>query len=253
MKLRTVIGVLCLSAGMSNVLAQDQLDNAIKQTVDNQKNNQRSQEKIDKLYEQDRNALMEYRAVQSEAEQLTVYNNQLRQIIQNQESDLLSLSKQINNIARTQEGIMPLMQRMIDGLAEFIALDIPFLKHEREQRISNLRTLLVSADVTVSEKFRRVLEAYQIELEYGRTIEAYRAVNENDITVDFLRLGRNALYQLDLNGANPKQWLVGEQKWKVLDSGFSRQIQKGIRIARQQAAPELLTLPLPELKGANNE
>jgi hypothetical protein len=35
--------------------------------------------------------------------------------------------------------------------------------------------MMTRADVTNAEKFRRIMEAYQIENDYGNTIEAYRA------------------------------------------------------------------------------
>lgn len=241
---------LLLSA---QVFANDALNQSVDQVQAQQQRNAQSQIKIDQLHDEQREALQEFRSVNNEIEQLEVYNQQLREIIGNQNTQISSLTEQIKTIEKTQEGIMPLMQRMIDGLEQFIELDLPFLQVEREQRVANLRGLLVSADSTVSEKFRRVLEAYQIELEYGRTIEAYRAKNEQDITVDFLRLGRNALYQLDLNAESPKHWDNEQKVWVDLSGEYARQVQKGIRIARQQSAPELLTLPLPKLQGVNRD
>jgi len=45
--------------------------------------------------------------------------------------------------------------------------------------------MMPRADVTVSEKYRRIVEAYQLEMEYGRTIGGLprRAYGK---TVDFL-------------------------------------------------------------------
>ena len=88
------------------------------------------------------------------------------------------------------------MLRMIAGLEEFVALDVPFLLQERSDRINNLKAMMDRADVAVSEKFRRVLEAYQVEVDYGRTIESYAGNAEFDgqnQQVNYLRIGRVAL------------------------------------------------------------
>ena len=207
----------------------------------------KSQNKIDTAYEKRREDLQKYRVTQTEIDQLSVYNKQLQEIIGSQNIQLLSLKKQIKDIEVTQQGIMPLMERMLNGLQQFVQLDTPFLIKEREERVANLRVLLLSANITVSEKFRRVLEAFQIEVEYGRTIEAYRAENSSKQMVDFLRVGRVALYYLPLNGSQAHVWSKQSQRWVLLDSQFDRAILKGIRIARKQSAPSLLNLQLPGL------
>ncbi len=206
-----------------------------------------SQKKVDSAYEKRREDLQQFRVTQTEIDQLSVYNKQLQEIIGNQNTQLLSLQNQIKEIEVTQQGIMPLMERMLNGLQQFVQLDTPFLIKEREERVANLRALLLSANITVSEKFRRVLEAFQIEVEYGRTIEAYRAENSNKNMVDFLRVGRVALYYLPLSGSQAHVWSKKNLQWVLLDSQYDRAILKGIRIARKQSAPSLLNLQLPGL------
>ena len=66
------------------------------------------------------------------------------------------------------------MLKMIEVMSLFVELDLPFLPEERQTRIIQLQTLMERADVTLAEKYRRILEAYQVETEYGRTIEAYK-------------------------------------------------------------------------------
>lgn len=221
-----------------------ELDANLNQTLANQQAGKQSQGKIDSLYEAKREALYKMRSHQAEIDQLEVYNRQLREIIANQENQIDSLNTQINEIEVTQQGIMPLMERMINGLEQFVSLDLPFLIAEREQRIATLRTLLISADITVSEKFRRVLEAYQIEIEYGRTIESYRTTNADGITVDTLRMGRSALYTLSLDQKNAMAWDAATKSWIQLDAQYARAIKQGVAIAKKQAAPSLLKLPV---------
>ena len=123
----------------------------------------------------------------------------------------------------------------------------PFLEEERSTRLARLQTLLNRADVSIAEKYRQILEAYQIEVEYGRTLEAYNApLNTNGITRDvtFLKLGRIALYYQTADGKESGVWDNIEKDWKQLDSSYRWPIQKGIQLAMQQTVPELLSLPL---------
>jgi len=208
-----------------------------------------SQAKIDKLYEQKLEVVQDTREAKAEIEQLTVYNRQLTSIISDQVAQMASLEEQIQNIEVTQQGIMPLMERMLSTLDQFISLDTPFLLEERQERVANLRGLLLSSKVTISEKFRRVLEAFQIEIEYGRTIEAYRGKDAQGNVVDFLRVGRVGLYALDLDESKVRIWNRSIAAWEELEDQYTSAIEKGIKIARKQSAPSLLDLKLPGLKG----
>jgi hypothetical protein len=140
------------------------------------------------------------------------------------------------------------MDRMIAGLDQFVALDVPFLEEERRARIDRLQTILERQDVTVAEKFRRVMEAYQIENEYGRTIEEYKGSLEVDglvREVDFLRIGRIALIYQTSDGQRPGVWDQQNGQWVALGSEYRNRIRQGFRVARRQIAPELLILPVP--------
>ncbi len=242
-----ISAAIALALTCSASYAANELEKSVSSVAQNQQSAKMSQDKIDALYESKREALQEMRVTQAEIDQLKVYNRQLREIIGNQDAQITSLNKQINDIESTQQGIMPLMERMLNGLEAFVSLDIPFLLEEREQRIATLRTLLLASDITVSEKFRRVLEAYQIEIEYGRTIEAYRAENQTGETVDVLRIGRSALMSISLDGERAQAWDNNAKTWTDLDGGYTRAISQGVSIARKQAAPTLLGLPLQSL------
>ncbi|NMV23170.1 DUF3450 family protein, partial [Vibrio parahaemolyticus] len=79
---------------------------------------------------------------------------------------------QIAQIDQTATEVVPLTLKMIDALDEFVTLDLPFQKKERNKRVQELRRLMDRADVTTSEKFRKVMEAYQIEEGFSRSIES---------------------------------------------------------------------------------
>jgi hypothetical protein len=143
--------------------------------------------------------------------------------------------------------ITPLMLKMVESLDQFVELDVPFLVEERRQRVTFLRGLLERSDVTVAEKFRRVLEAYEIENDYGRTIEAYKGTLElSGVTreVDFLRIGRTALLYQSVDGEVFGMWSQQDRGWAPLPAEYRNQIRTGIRIARKQVAPNLLLLPI---------
>ena len=55
---------------------------------------------------------------------------------------------------------------------------------------SGSRELMASVDASPSEKFRRLIEAYQIEMEYGRTMSSYRQTLADGREAEMVRLGR---------------------------------------------------------------
>lgn len=207
-----------------------------------------SQEKISKTAEETKTIVDEYRASLRKIENTKVYNEQLKQLIESQKEEMVSVKDQTESIKNTNKEIFPLMDRMIASLVEFVKLDIPFLPEERTARLKQIEDIMDNAKVSTSEKFRRVVEAYQVENEYGRTIEAYRGiqkVDNTDLTVDFLRFGRISLVYQTLDGKKGGYWDQQARAWKPLSSSYRKSVQEGLQIARKQSAPSLVKLPVP--------
>jgi len=214
----------------------------------------KSQVKIDRLADETRDLLGDYKTVTKQIDGLKVYNTRLQRQIDNQLARIGEIDESIDQVTIISRQMTPLVIRMIDGLEKFVELDVPFHMDERQQRIAFLRANLDRSDVSVAEKFRQVLEAYKIENEYGRKIDAYKGSVEIDGTerdVNFFRVGRIALlYQTtdtEISGA----WDQRSRSWVPLDRGeYRNAIMKGLRIARKEASIDLMNLPVaaPEAK-----
>jgi hypothetical protein len=210
-------------------------------------NAKKSQAKIDALNEDTRQLLSDYKIVLKEIEGLRVYNRQLEKQISNQEKEMAQLSSSIDDVTVIERQITPLMLRMIDGLEQFVALDVPFLVEERQDRIERLREIMDRADVAVSEKFSQVLRAFQIENEYGRTMETYGTtimLNGVERQVDMLKVGRIALVYQTPDGEETGMWNVDAGEYQAVDNSYEGSVRQGIRMARQQASIEMLSLPI---------
>ncbi|MCI0505946.1 MAG: DUF3450 domain-containing protein [Gammaproteobacteria bacterium] len=245
---------LVLLAGIfhsGNSSSADAPEKALQDAIRMQENSNqaaaRSQQTINQLSEQTNELYNEYRYVLNQTQSLKIYNGNLEQLIESQTQELNSYQTQFGRLDDTQRDIVPLMIKMVDTLEEFIQLDQPFLLGERQSRVAELKILLSRSDVATSEKYRRIMEAYQVEMEYGRTIEAYRDILESNgekRTVDFLRMGRVALFYQSLDEKETGMWDKSSQKWTALSSDYRLAVSKGLGIARKQAAPDLLIVPV---------
>jgi len=223
---------------------KDKLQNTIDLQIKTELTAKKSQKKIDELADQADQMLAEYQNLLRQAESLRIYNNQLDKLVLSQQGEIDSIAEQLINMETTQREIVPLMLKMVEVISQFVALDIPFLPEERQFRVAELQTIMERADVSLAEKYRRVLEAYQVETEYGRTIEAYQdelELDERIRTVNFLRIGRVGLYYLTLDGQQAGVWDAG---WRPLDSEYRQAIDKGLKVANKQLPPDLLVLPI---------
>jgi len=216
---------------------------------------QASQERINETVDGTRTLTDQYRAINKEIDGLKVYNRLMTAQVQGQEATLEDIKISMDQVDVINRQIFPLMERMIDGLDQSIALDIPFLKEERVGRIDGLKSLMSRSDVSVAEKFRKVMEAYQIELDYGSSAEFYKqSLNlGSDYGVrdyNMLRVGRIGLYFQSDDSSITGMWDVDQNAW-VVDDEYRSEIRKGLRMARQLIAPELLLIPVQAAKEAS--
>ncbi len=187
-----------------------------------------------------------------EIEGLRVYNRQLEKQIANQEAEMAQLTSSIDEVTVIERQVTPFMLRMIDGLEQFVSLDMPFLKGERDGRLSELRSMMDRADVAVSEKFNQVMRAYQIENEYGRTMEAYNdtiAIGGTERNVEVLKVGRVALVYQTSDGSETGMYNKSSRAWEPVGDEYKGAVRNGIRMARKQLSVNMLTLPVPGAEG----
>ncbi len=242
--------------GMVAVSHADETLNAIlKVGADRNAASAKSQVKIDKLAEQTRELLTDYKTVMKQVDGLIVYNARLQKQIDNQLRRVSDIENSISQVTIIQRQMTPLVIRMIDGLEQFVELDVPFHLDERRQRVAFLRGNLDRSDVSVAEKFRQVLEAYKIENEYGRKIDAYKGsveIGGVERDVNFFRVGRIALLYQTTDTEVSGAWDQSSRGWIELDSGeYRNAIMKGLRIARKEASIDVLNLPIAAPEASN--
>ncbi|MEM6583402.1 MAG: DUF3450 domain-containing protein [Pseudomonadota bacterium] len=207
-----------------------------------------SQTRIDRLADETRDLLSQFKTVMKQVDGLIVYNERLQRQIDGQVARIGNIDESIDQVTVISRQMLPLAIRMVDGLETFVELDVPFLLDERTRRIAFLRANLDRSDLSIAEKFRQVLEAYKIENEYGRKIESYKGSIEIDGVerdVSFLLVGRvSFLYQTtdtEMSGA----WDQASRSWVPLSRGEYRSaIMRGLRIARKEATIDLMNLPV---------
>ena len=225
----------------------DLLTESINISTDSLENSALTQEQINKLDETTRILLAEYQSTSKEYESLRLYNDQVQKIINSQIDEIANILFQIEELDKTNQKIVPLMIKMINGLEDFINLDVPFLMDERQNRLANLRTTMDRGDISTSEKFRLITEAYKTELEYGRTIETYRDtinIDGIDTSADFLRIGRVALTYLTTDGSKGGYYDLNEKVFLKSSGSIRRATEDGLKIAAKQAPPALIQIPI---------
>ncbi|MDG1799635.1 MAG: DUF3450 domain-containing protein [Luminiphilus sp.] len=250
-RIKTLVGVATIVAsfvGGAAYAKADSLEDIMQVGIDRTKAAVTSQGKIDRLADETRDLLADYKTVMKQVEGLRVYNARLDRQIANQERRIGDIDQSISDAAIIQRQIPPLVTRMLDGLDQFIDLDMPFDLATRKGNIEAVRANLDRSDVTSAEAFRQILELYSIELQYGRGIEAYSdtiAVDGAEREVDMLRIGRVALVAQTTDGAETRAWNNDARAWESLSSAdYSTAVRKAVRIAKKQATIELLNMPI---------
>ena len=235
---------LCMIIVLSLSLHSSDMESVLEVGRDNQQLSAKSQSLIDSTERQTDKIVNEWKAVSKQVEGLKLYNAQKRIQIQAQLDLMDKLDEQLVQVVVMQRQIPPLAQKMLDSLESFISLDTPFRKEERQNRIDLVRSSLAKPKVTASEQVRQVLEAYNIEAEYGRKIDTYESTLNDGTVVNILVIGRIGMFYQTKDEQSSGRWNNETGQWDELPGSYRKPIRDGIRMAKKLAPTDMLMMPI---------
>ena len=159
--MRTNILLLSLLASFAFAENTD-IEEILNENESNFSLSEKSQDKVNDLSTEKDSLLAEWKVVVKQVEGLKIYNEQKRRQIKAQEERLATIAEQTKEIVVIKRDIPALMEKMAEGLDEFVRLDAPFSLDERIARVNQVTNTLSDPTVTTSEQVRQILEAYSI-------------------------------------------------------------------------------------------
>jgi FtsZ-binding cell division protein ZapB len=226
-----------------------QIKKPVREAIDTRQTTQKAEEK---WRDERRKLVAVYEQLQQEQKQLQDRKEHLQQEIIAAQDRIAPKEKQLQDIEQISTQITPFLQELAGRLRQRVSGSMPFLTAEREQRITRLTGLMEDPEVSVSEKFRKTMEALLVEAEYGSTIEVYQQTIDVDgapSLVNVFRLGRISLFYQTLDQKRCGFYDVAATGWRPLPTAFNRCIQTAIEIGAKRRPVELLTLPLGRMAG----
>lgn len=226
------------------LIASDQAVAQAAESVDAQQAQAALQAEIDAADEQTREQLEELRRLERETRQLEADNASLAGRLAEEAERQQRLETALDTLEETRAALPVIEQNMSAQLSQWIEGDLPFLSEERLARVERQPDEQGQNSV---ERINGLLEAWRVELDYGREMDSWRGrLRQEGRTreVDFLRIGRIGFYYLAPDGREGGVWSAEEGAWQPLSDNYLREVRNGLRIAEDQRAPELLTLPL---------
>ncbi|MFL2705315.1 MAG: DUF3450 domain-containing protein [Gammaproteobacteria bacterium] len=226
----------------------DQIQPLLDVGEERQKSEKTSQTKIDSMDDDTSLIVNEYKTVSKQIEGLRVYNAQMKKQIERQEERLKEIDRTMKEAQIMQRQIPPFTRRLLAGVEKSIELDMPFHLAERKERIAFAKAAIDNPTVSPAEGLRQVLEAFNVEMEYGRKLDSYKDTIEIDgqqREVNVLRIGRLSLVYQTSDEKITGAWDNKANEWVELSGSFRNPTRKGLRIANKLATVDMLELPVP--------
>lgn len=240
----------CLIAGAAAIVtaggAYAQLDEALRVARQSTQEGAQAQEQITQLATAADNAEGQYLAAQEQIESQRIFLEQQRVFLLSQQNELSALRTQLERVGSIEVDLAPMLLDMYVALEEFINEDLPFQMDVRQERLSNIQTALGDANISAAERYRLLLNAYEIEMGYGRSLRAYSEEIEVDgvpQAADVLQIGRVALIR-EIGGSFDIL-TQDNREWRPVPGSMAVDVERAFRIAREVTTPEVFTAPLP--------
>lgn len=224
------------------------LDRAMDVLGEKYTESQATQEEITRLASEASSTFEAFKRSNDNLEALLVLNAGYRRQIAAQQEQIATLDRSIAEVEVVSREIPLLMEKMLNALEQFVALDYPFREEQRQTQLQFARDAIDNPDVSIAEKFRQVLMMYQTEAQYGRTNETYPdtiTVNGAERDVNVVRVGRVALMFQTTDRQVTGAWDNQARQWVELPaSEYRQEVQQAIRVVSNLDAPAVLSMPV---------
>lgn len=243
-----VLGAAALPAQAQSLRsALDTGENATRQA-------ERTQTRINQLDDERSEMVREFRTILQKTTAAKLFADQQAKVVESQREELASLNDQLGRVDEITAQMIPMMLDMITDLQQFVDADLPFKTAERADRMDNLRTVMDRADVPPAEKYRLIIEAYQAEMEYGRTVDTWdvdTTIDPNDpnsgaTKATMFQYGRVALVMLSGDERTAYRFNRGPENrgWEKVSGSYVADIKKAIKVAKGLTGQEVLYAPV---------
>ncbi len=235
---------LCCAPSLLAATSRQKIEKPLQQSIDTRQQTQQSVEK----WQADRSSLTaQFDALQSETANLQSYRDALQRRLENTRKRLAAKQQQLAEIEKIDEEIAPFLDELLAQLRQVVGSGVPFLAEERSKRLSRMEEMMDDPNVSISERYRRLMEALQIEAEYGFTTEVYGEEIDSPsgkVQVEVFRLGRLNLFYLSLDGRSCGFYDEATGQWQALDDSWLREISAAIAMARKEKPVDFVSLPI---------
>lgn len=248
MKRTAILGSAAVALACISAPAHAQFKPALDVSERTARDTATSQQRIDQLDDQTASLLNDYRANLKQLEAARRYNASLNRNIEAQTNEIERLREDIDNVEGLQRAMQPLMEDMASRFGDIVDADIPFQIEDRAARAAGLQGILDNPSMSAAQRYRLIVEAYQIENEFGRTIGAYNGTIEGDngepLSGEFLRVGRIALMFKTADDSVLKVYDRDQGGFVDLSRSYLQDVKFGLRMAKEQTAPEIFFVPV---------
>ena len=221
-----------------------EVEQPVRQSINIRKDTQHSREKW--LEERDR-MLMELDRIENENRQLEAERKNLTAQVADTRQRIAQKQHELKGIRQISSDIEPFLQETFQWLEHECSTGLPFLEKERQERMKRLKALMDDPDCSISEKFRRLMEALLIEAEYGTSVEVSSEnidLAGDSVLVNVLRLGRLNLFYQTLDRSACGFYNMATRRWEQLPRRYERDIDMAVDMALKRRPVELVNLPV---------
>ncbi len=231
---------------MFSAPAHAQLESALQAAKASTTASAASQTRVEDADDSADQAAREYRAVLQQKDNIALFVAQQDIYLQSQKSEIQSLNRQLGTVEQIKQGMSPMMLKMTVELEDSVNADLPFNLEERKARIENVKAKLSDPDVSPAEQYRLVLNAYKIEVSYGQGIDSYEGAHPTrpGNVVNFIRFGRTSLVYVTKDETEVSKYNLETNSWEVLNGADALAMRQAIRIAKGEAAPDIVYAPV---------